>query len=178
MYKITRNLIAVPISDFLIPLVRPSQHYHLLRRPLFELTIWVAELKGATRAAIQSDQTAVPVHVEDTGIGSVQRPHSEQSRSNQKWNGWLEFTEWAAQWVRESQYHKFNVVDGFNGKTAKLESHTQWCDGNKPTGSMVKEEEVFTEVYQGHRGTSSVVRSDYPLLLWKEPCIAWTVAAR
>ena len=30
MYKITHNLIAIPISDFLIPLVRPSRHYHLL----------------------------------------------------------------------------------------------------------------------------------------------------
>jgi len=28
MYKITHNLIAILISDFLIPLVRPSRHYH------------------------------------------------------------------------------------------------------------------------------------------------------
>ena len=27
MYKITHNLIAIPNSDFLIPLVRPSRHY-------------------------------------------------------------------------------------------------------------------------------------------------------
>ena len=27
-YKITHNLIAIPISDFLIPLERPSAHYH------------------------------------------------------------------------------------------------------------------------------------------------------
>jgi len=59
----------------------------------------IAELKGARGAAIQSDRAAVPVHVEDAGIGlglksqlcfilltiiCVQRPHSEQSRSNQK----------------------------------------------------------------------------------------------
>jgi len=30
VYKITYNLIAIPISDFLIPLVRPSRHYHPL----------------------------------------------------------------------------------------------------------------------------------------------------
>ena len=30
MYKVTHNLIAIPISDFLIPLVRPSRHYHPL----------------------------------------------------------------------------------------------------------------------------------------------------
>ena len=30
MYEITHNLIAISISDFLIPLIRPSQHYHLL----------------------------------------------------------------------------------------------------------------------------------------------------
>ena len=30
MYKITHNLIAIPISDFLIPRVRPSRHYHPL----------------------------------------------------------------------------------------------------------------------------------------------------
>jgi len=30
MYKITHNLIAIPISDFLIPLVRPFRHYHPL----------------------------------------------------------------------------------------------------------------------------------------------------
>jgi len=30
MYKITHNLIAIPISNFLIPLVRPSRHYHPL----------------------------------------------------------------------------------------------------------------------------------------------------
>ena len=28
MYKITHNLIAIPNSDFLIPLLRPSRHYH------------------------------------------------------------------------------------------------------------------------------------------------------
>ena len=28
MYKITHNLIAIPISDFLFPLVRPSRHVH------------------------------------------------------------------------------------------------------------------------------------------------------
>ena len=41
---------------------------YLLRRPLFEFNL-VAEVKWATRAAIQSDQAAVPVHVEDAGIG-------------------------------------------------------------------------------------------------------------
>ena len=30
MYKSTHNLIAIPISDFLIPLVRPSRQYHPL----------------------------------------------------------------------------------------------------------------------------------------------------
>ena len=30
MYKITHNIIAIPISDFLISLVRPSRHYHPL----------------------------------------------------------------------------------------------------------------------------------------------------
>jgi len=30
MYKITHNLIAIPISDFLIPLEIPSLHYHPL----------------------------------------------------------------------------------------------------------------------------------------------------
>jgi len=28
MYKITHNQIVIPISDFLITLVRPSRHYH------------------------------------------------------------------------------------------------------------------------------------------------------
>ena len=28
MFKITHNLIAIPISDFLISLVRPSRHYY------------------------------------------------------------------------------------------------------------------------------------------------------
>ena len=41
---------------------------YLLRRPLFEFN-WVAELKGATGSAIQSDRATVPVHVEDAGIG-------------------------------------------------------------------------------------------------------------
>ena len=42
---------------------------YLLRRPLFEFNL-VAELKGATGAAIQSDRATVPVqHVEDAGIG-------------------------------------------------------------------------------------------------------------
>jgi len=30
MYKITHNIIAIPISDFLIRLVIPSRHYHPL----------------------------------------------------------------------------------------------------------------------------------------------------
>ena len=38
MYKITHNLIAIPISDFLIPLVRPSQHYHPLSYRLITAT--------------------------------------------------------------------------------------------------------------------------------------------
>ena len=29
-HKLSHNLIAIPISDFLIPLVRPSRHYHPL----------------------------------------------------------------------------------------------------------------------------------------------------
>ena len=41
---------------------------YLLRRPLFEFNL-VAELKGATGSAIQSDRATVPVHVEDAGIG-------------------------------------------------------------------------------------------------------------
>ena len=38
MYKITHNLIAIPISDFLIPLVRPSRHYHPLSDRLITAT--------------------------------------------------------------------------------------------------------------------------------------------
>ena len=38
MYKITNNLIAIPISDFLIPLVRPSRHYHPLSYRLITAT--------------------------------------------------------------------------------------------------------------------------------------------
>ena len=39
MYKITHNLIAIPISDFLTPLVRPSRHYHPLPyRPITATT--------------------------------------------------------------------------------------------------------------------------------------------
>jgi len=38
MYKITHNLIAIPISDFLIPPVRPSQHYHPLSYRLITAT--------------------------------------------------------------------------------------------------------------------------------------------
>jgi len=38
MYKITYNLIAIPISDFLVPLVRPSQHYHPLSYRLITST--------------------------------------------------------------------------------------------------------------------------------------------
>ena len=38
MYKITHNLIAIPISDFLFPLVRPSRHYHPLSYRLITAT--------------------------------------------------------------------------------------------------------------------------------------------
>ena len=38
MYKITHNLIAIPISDFLIQLVRPSWHYHPLSYRLIAAT--------------------------------------------------------------------------------------------------------------------------------------------
>ena len=38
MYKITHNLIAIPISDFLISLVRPSWHYHPLSYRLITAT--------------------------------------------------------------------------------------------------------------------------------------------
>ena len=39
VYKITHNLIAIPISDFLAPLVRPSRHYHpLYYRPITATT--------------------------------------------------------------------------------------------------------------------------------------------
>ena len=38
MYKLTHNVIATPISDFLIPLVRPSWHYHLLSYRLITAT--------------------------------------------------------------------------------------------------------------------------------------------
>jgi len=38
MYKITHNLIAIPISDFLIELVRPSRHYHPLSNRLITAT--------------------------------------------------------------------------------------------------------------------------------------------
>ena len=38
MYKITHNLIAIPISDFLIPLIRPSRHYHTLSYRLITAT--------------------------------------------------------------------------------------------------------------------------------------------
>ena len=38
MYKFTPNLVAIPISDFLIPLVRPSRHYHTLPYRLITAT--------------------------------------------------------------------------------------------------------------------------------------------
>ena len=38
MYKITHNLIAIAISDFLIPFVRPSRHYHPLTYRLITAT--------------------------------------------------------------------------------------------------------------------------------------------
>ena len=38
MYKITHNLIANPISDFLIPPVRPSRHYYPLSYRLITAT--------------------------------------------------------------------------------------------------------------------------------------------
>ena len=38
MYKITHNPIAIPISDFLISLVRPSWHYHPLSYRLITST--------------------------------------------------------------------------------------------------------------------------------------------
>ena len=38
MYNITQNVIAIPISDFLIPLVRPSRHYHPLSYMLITAT--------------------------------------------------------------------------------------------------------------------------------------------
>ena len=38
MYNITHNLIAIPISDFRIPLVRPSRHYHPLSHRLITAT--------------------------------------------------------------------------------------------------------------------------------------------
>ena len=38
MYKTTHNLIAIPFSDVLIPLVRPSRHYHPLSYMLINAT--------------------------------------------------------------------------------------------------------------------------------------------
>ena len=38
MYKITHNLIAIAITDFLIPLVRPSRHYQPLSYMLITAT--------------------------------------------------------------------------------------------------------------------------------------------
>ena len=38
MYNVTHNLIAIPISDFLIPPVRPSLHYHPLSYRLITAT--------------------------------------------------------------------------------------------------------------------------------------------
>ena len=50
MYKITHNLIAIPISDFLIPRVRPSRHYHPLSNRLITATTDYYNFSFFTRA--------------------------------------------------------------------------------------------------------------------------------
>ena len=57
MYKITRNLIAIPISDFLIPLVRPSRHYHLLSyRLITAIYDWLLQFFILSKSCISLEQ--------------------------------------------------------------------------------------------------------------------------
>ena len=53
MYKITHNLIAIPISDFLIPIVRPFRHYHLLSYKLITATTVYYKFSFFPRAVLQ-----------------------------------------------------------------------------------------------------------------------------
>ena len=53
MYKITKNIIAIPISDFLIPVVRPSRHYHPLSYRLITATTDYYKFSFFPRAVFQ-----------------------------------------------------------------------------------------------------------------------------
>ena len=61
MYKITHNLIAIPISDFLIPLARPSWHYHPLSYRLitvFFQTVAYSTLEQFNQAVCKIDHVS------------------------------------------------------------------------------------------------------------------------
>ena len=53
MYKITQYIIAIPISDFLNPLVRPSRHYHPLSQRLITATTDYYNFSFFPRAVFQ-----------------------------------------------------------------------------------------------------------------------------
>ena len=55
MYKITLNLIDIPISDFLIPLVRLSRHYHPLSYRLITAT-WLLQFFILSKSRILLEQ--------------------------------------------------------------------------------------------------------------------------
>ena len=56
MYNITNNLIVILISDFLIPLIRPSQHYHPLSYGLITATDWLLQFFILSNSCIQLEQ--------------------------------------------------------------------------------------------------------------------------
>ena len=62
MYKITHNLIAIPISDFLIPLVRPSRHYHPLAYRLITATTDYYNYSFFPRAVFQWNNLPLETH--------------------------------------------------------------------------------------------------------------------
>jgi len=56
MYKITHNLIAILISDFLIPLVRSSRHYHPLSYRLITATTDYYKCSFFSKSCISLEQ--------------------------------------------------------------------------------------------------------------------------
>ena len=56
MYKTTLNLIAIPISDFLIPLVRPSRYYHPLSYRLITATTDLLQIFILSKSCISLEQ--------------------------------------------------------------------------------------------------------------------------
>ena len=72
IYKITQNLIAIPISDFLVPLVRPSRHYHPLSYRLITATTDYYNFSFFSKSCIsQYQKCLVQIPVYDTCSSST-----------------------------------------------------------------------------------------------------------